>query len=178
MFQSLRWKIAAAFSLTILFTIVLSGTLSAWMTIARFDVFVTDEGFYQAEEIAPLLEASYAITGDWSNLDELLAPSFSPEPWLSSVEWDQIVIEILGLDEESYFNQLEQSESLAAVAETRGVDPDRLVGGARIPSGDLAKTRGRRCRPPVRRPLPDRLPPCRGWRDERGQQPAERNLMD
>jgi len=94
MFQSLRWKIIGAFSLTILLTIILSGALSAWMTASRFDVLITSEGQYQAEEIAPLLEASYAISGNWDNLDELFtaySESDSPPDFFESLWYSDIV---------------------------------------------------------------------------------------
>ena len=135
MFQSLRWKIIGAFSLTILLTIILSGALSAWMTASRFDVFITSEGQYQAEEIAPLLEASYAISGNWDNLGELFAiypetdlpPELFKSQWYSDIDWIEIILNELKLNEETLFNQWEQAQNLAAVAKAQGVDPDYLV---------------------------------------------------
>ncbi|MCP4138948.1 MAG: HAMP domain-containing protein [Chloroflexi bacterium] len=135
MFQSLRWKLIGAFSLTILLTIILSGTISAWMTTSRFDVLVTSESYYLAEEIAPLLEANYAIEGNWDHLGELFVaypddsspPALFEEYWYSDIDWAALVADELKMDEETFFEQWKQAQSLAALSKDRGVDPDFLV---------------------------------------------------
>ena len=134
MFQSLRLKIIAAFSLVILLTIILSGAISAQMTTSRFDILVTNEGYYLAEEIAPLLEANYALNGNWDNLEKLLTPASEESPptlfeeyWYSEVDWVDIILEELEVDEETLFIKWEQAESLAAIAEAQGTDPKFLV---------------------------------------------------
>lgn len=134
MLQSLRWKLIGAFSLTIIITILLSNILSIWMATTRFDVFITDESRYLAEEVAPILEESYAITGSWNNLSKLLAvysesspPKFFEDPWISDVDWFQISMDTLGFNEQEFFIQLEQEESLAAIAEHQGIDPEKIV---------------------------------------------------
>ena len=114
MFQSLRWKIIGAFALTILLTIILSGAFSVWTTASRFDVLVTSEGLYQAEEIAPFIQANYAIAGNWKNLDKLFTaypetgtpPALFEELWYSDIDWIKITADELDVDEETLFGPL------------------------------------------------------------------------
>ena len=134
MFQSLRLKIIAAFSLVILLTIILSGVLSAWMTSSRFEVLVTSEGQYQAEEIVPLIEANYAIANNWHNLNKLFnttssetaPPDLFEYTWYSDTNWVKITADELKVDEETLLNQWEQGQSLATIAEKQGVNPKLL----------------------------------------------------
>jgi hypothetical protein len=104
------------------------------LTSTRFDILVTDESGMRAEAIAPLLEASYAYWGNWDGLDELLnfyegsglLTALFEEPWVSDVDWWQIAVETLALDEDSLFEQWEQSGNLAAVAREQDIAPDVL----------------------------------------------------
>jgi two-component system sensor histidine kinase BaeS len=135
MFQSLRWRLIGAFSLTILLTMTLSGVLSAWMTASEFNVLVTSESYFLAEEIAPLLEANYAIERNWDYLDDILTdypeestpPPFFEDYWYSEIDWVEVVANELDLEAETLFEEWEQAQTLAAVAEKWGVDPEQLV---------------------------------------------------
>ncbi|NOZ29829.1 MAG: HAMP domain-containing histidine kinase [Chloroflexi bacterium] len=134
MFRSLRWRLILPFSLLILLTVLLSGALSAWFTLNRFDVFVTDEGRMAAEELAPFLEAYYAYHGGWEGLADLLnTPADSLDAldglypaWDSSVDWIEVAAGVLGIDPETLWDRLDQN-SIAEIATDLGVDPDKVV---------------------------------------------------
>lgn len=68
---SLRWRLLVAFGLLILLTVCLSGIIAAILTTNRFDLFVTAQGQERARRIAPYLEASYLLHGDWSGIPKL-----------------------------------------------------------------------------------------------------------
>jgi hypothetical protein len=135
MFHSLRWKIIGAFSFTILLTLTLSGILSAWMTTSRFQMLVTTEGQYLAEEIAPLLEASYAISGNWDNLEALFSvyPESEPPPelfetsWFSDVDWLAIAAKSLDMEYTSLINRWDNGESIAEIARSLGKKPTEIT---------------------------------------------------
>ena len=135
MFHSLRWKIIGAFSFTILLTIILSGILAVWMTTSRFEMLITTEGQYLAEEIAPLLEASYAISGNWDNLEEIFTvyPESAPPPelfettWYGSVDWLDVAARTIGMDVERLTKRWENGESIASIAQSQDVDPNDVI---------------------------------------------------
>lgn len=135
MFHNLRWQLIAAFGLVILLVVLMSGALSIWTTVSRFDLLVTEEGQAQAEELAPLLEASYAYWGDWHGLDDLLSgltagtpPDFFEGVTLSGdVDWLQVSASLLGLSDDELWDQMSGQTSLAAVAEKYGKDGDAIV---------------------------------------------------
>lgn len=136
MFHNLRWQLIAAFGLVILLVVLMSGALSIWMTVSRFDLLVTEEGVAQAEELAPLLEASYAYWGDWRGLDNLLSgltlatpPDFFFEGVTldSDVDWWQVSASALGLSDDDLWEQMDEQGSIAAIAEARGSDGDAIV---------------------------------------------------
>ncbi len=124
------------FGFIILFTVISSGILAYWVTTNRFDILVTKEGQQRAEEIAPLLEASYAYWGNWDGLNEMLSlemvetgfPLEMFEPaWYSDVDWWQVTVETLNLDEEMLSTYWHSWTSLATLVEEQGVDPNDLV---------------------------------------------------
>ena len=135
MFHSLRWQLIAAFGLVILLAVLIGGAFSIWTTVNRFDLLVTEEGVAQAEEIAPLLEASYAYWGDWRGLDDLLngltsdtPPNFFEGVTLSSdVDWWEVSASTLGLSVEGLLDQVDEESSIGAVADRRGVDGDTII---------------------------------------------------
>jgi signal transduction histidine kinase len=135
MFRSLRWQLVAALGLVILLGVVLSGALSAWSTVRRFGLLVTEEGQSRAHELAPLLEASYAYWGDWAGLSNLLgepleydlAPDFFATPFVSDLDWWAVSATALGMSDEELETGVEGSGSVAAVAEARGIDPEQVV---------------------------------------------------
>jgi signal transduction histidine kinase len=136
MFRSLRWQLIAAFGLVILLVVLMSGALSIWTTLSRFDLLVTEEGQAQAEQIAPLLEASYAYWGDWHGLDDILGSLaqaetipqfFESSIWVSDVDWWQVSASTLGLSDDELENRVMESGSIAAVAEERGGDGGVVV---------------------------------------------------
>ena len=129
MLRSLRSRLIGAFGLIVLLMIMLSGVLSIWATTSRFDILVTEESRQRAREFVPLLEASYAHRGGWSGLDGLLTTTVSEVfdvIWYDT-EWWGVVATALGLDNQTLAELAEDADSLAAVAEARGVDPDVLV---------------------------------------------------
>ncbi len=131
---SLRWKITAAFGLVILVTIAFSGALSYWATSTQFEVLITDESGLRAEAIGPLLEASYAYWGNWDGLDEILEsyaetglpPAVFADPWVSEVDWWAITLQTLNYSDDELWDAWEDADSLAAVSDSVGVDPDVL----------------------------------------------------
>ena len=135
MFHSLRWQLIAAFGLVILLAVLLGGAFSIWTTVNRFDLLVTEEGQSQAEEIAPLLEDSYAYWGDWRGLDDLMGgltadtpPDFFAGVTLSNdVDWFQVSAALLGLSDDELWEQMGEQGTLSAVAAEYGQDGDALV---------------------------------------------------
>jgi len=133
--HSLRWQLIAAFGLVILLTVLLGGAFSIWTTVSRFDLLVTEEGQAQTEEIAPLLEDSYAYWGDWRGLDDLLGgltadtlPDFFTGVTLSDdVDWFYVGASLLGLSDDELSEQIDEYGSLAAVAEQHGKDGEAIV---------------------------------------------------
>jgi len=132
MFAQLRWKLVAVFGVLILVTVLSSGLLAAWATNRRFDVLINSEGFRWAEQIAPVLEESYAHWGDWRGLGRLVRVEIAPpgdffvSSWQSD-DWWQIIAGELGVDQPTLTELWQQSDSLAVIAQKRGVDPERLV---------------------------------------------------
>jgi len=127
--RSLRSRLIGAFGLIVLLMILLSGVLSIWATTSRFDILVTEESRQRAREFVPLLEASYDHRGGWSGLDGLLTttPSEVFDTIWYDTEWWGEVATALGVDNQTLANLAEDADSLAAVAEAQGVDPDALV---------------------------------------------------
>ena len=135
MFLSLRWRLVGALTLVILLTILLSGTLSILATTNRFDLLITDESRQQAQAIAPFLEASYAYRGNWDGLDTVLADNalnvspleiFVPY-WESDLDWFEIVLNTLQVEEETLLENWADDQSLAEVAQPYQVEPESLV---------------------------------------------------
>ena len=129
MLRSLRSRLIGAFGLVVLLMILLSGALSIWAMTSRFDILVTEESRQRAREFVPLLEASYAHRGGWSGLDGLLTTTVSEVfdvIWYDT-EWWGVVATAMGLDNQTLAEEAEDADSLAAVAEARGVDPDVLI---------------------------------------------------
>ncbi len=135
MFHSLRWKIIGAFSFTILLTITLSGILSVWMTTSRFEMLITSEGQYLAEEIAPLLESAYALNQSWDTLEEIFTvyPEDAPPPalfetsWYSNVDWLDVAAKSLDMDYIALSDRWENGESIAEIADSQGVNPQTII---------------------------------------------------
>ena len=127
--RSLRSRLIGAFGLIVLLMILLSGALSIWATTSRFDILVTEESRQRAREFVPLLEGSYDHRGGWSGLDGLLTttPSEVFDTIWYDTEWWGEVATALGVDNQTLVNLAEDADSLAAVAEAQGVDPDALV---------------------------------------------------
>ncbi len=127
-FSTLRWRMVAAFGVVILMTLLVSGGLSLWAVTTRFDILVTDEGLEQAELIAPLLEASYALNGDWSGLDELMSNSITDVPIVDSgVDWFIVAADVMGISEDEMFDAWDTLGSLEAVARANVIPPEELV---------------------------------------------------
>lgn len=127
-FRTLRWRMVAAFGLVILITLLLSSALSLWATTTRFNILVTDEGRAQAQAIAPLLEASYALRGDWGGLDVLMASeTLGASEWESDVDWIDIAADEMGMDEDQFYSEWDALGSLQAVAVANAIAPDVLV---------------------------------------------------
>ena len=68
---SLRGRLFIAFGLLILLTVLLTGLLAAQLTNRRFALLVTEENKTRALAVAPLLEVSYLLHGDWEQVDKL-----------------------------------------------------------------------------------------------------------
>jgi two-component system OmpR family sensor kinase/two-component system sensor histidine kinase BaeS len=117
------------FGLVILLMMLLSGTLSIWATTSRFDLLVTQESRERALELAPILEASFAVRGDWSGLDTLLAQSSSDmiDTIVYDRDWWSIVATHLGIDEPTLADQIVREGNLGAIAIMRGIEPATLV---------------------------------------------------
>ncbi len=127
-FRTLRWRMVAAFGIVILITLLLSGGLSLWAMTMRFDVLVTDEGMAQAESIAPLLEASYALNGDWSGLNELMSNSSADMQLADSgVDWFTVAADVMGLSEDEMFDAWDEFGSLEAVARANAIPPEEVI---------------------------------------------------
>lgn len=136
MFRSLRWRMVGAFGLVIVLTVLLGGVLSWWATTNQFNILVTDEGQQRAAEIAPLLEAGYTYRGNWGDLNDLLTsfytesaspPDLFESPWYSDVDWWQVTLAILDLDDATLSRLWDEMGNLASVAERQGVEPEALV---------------------------------------------------
>ena len=134
MLKKLRWQLVLAFGLLILLVVVLSGAFSIWMTFRRFQLLVTEENRIQAQEIAPLLEASYAHWGDWHGLEELLASGSNTPPALfeeipisEKVDWLEVSAEVLGMEKETLVARLQEGNSIADLARAQGLDAEAVI---------------------------------------------------
>lgn len=66
--QSLRWRLALGFALTVILAVGLTGLLAAAGTTQRFEVLVSEAGHQRAQYLAPLLAAEYSYWGDWKTV--------------------------------------------------------------------------------------------------------------
>jgi signal transduction histidine kinase len=128
---SLRWKITAAFGTVILLAVLLSGILAFWFTAVQFDILITDQSGERAEQIAPLLEASYATWGSWDGLDELFEsfdvetiPILLKESWESGIDWWGLILKTSKITEDELLQEWERTGSLASAAEAYNIDPN------------------------------------------------------
>ncbi len=133
MFAQLRWKLVAAFGALILLAVVLSSIIAVQATENQFAVLITNEGQTWVEDIAPILEESYAYWGNWSGVGQLVSGQvrmpleFFVSTWQSDCDWWQVVADELGVDKATLTELWHQSNSLTAIAEERGIDPETLV---------------------------------------------------
>ncbi len=127
-FSSLRWRMVAAFGFVILISLLLNGGLSLWAVTTRFDILVTDEGLAQAESIAPLLEASYALNEGWDGLDELIDNNPSTMPAIEDgVDWYSIAADAMGMSEDEMFTAWEEYGSIEEAARANNIPPSAVA---------------------------------------------------
>ncbi len=118
----------AAFGFVILISLLLNGGLSLWAVTTRFDILVTDEGLAQAESIAPLLEASYALNEGWYGLDELIDNSPSNMPAIENgVDWYGIAADVMEMSEDEMFTAWEEYGSIEEAARANNIPPSMVV---------------------------------------------------
>lgn len=117
---------------------LLTGLLAARLTANRFDLFVTEEGKRQAERIAPLLEASYLLHGDWSKVDALWRQPSQLDVqtplsvtvdglWQSDVDWTDVTAKTLGMNRDILWAEYGASKTLATVGEQYGKSVEELT---------------------------------------------------
>ncbi|MBN1937937.1 MAG: HAMP domain-containing histidine kinase [Anaerolineae bacterium] len=133
MFAQLRWKLVAAFGALILLAVLLSSLIAVQATENRFEVLITHEGQTWVEDIAPILEESYAYWGNWSGVRQLVTEQVSTprrlfvSTWQSDCDWWQVVADELGVDKATLTGLWHQLNSLTTIAEEHGIDPETLV---------------------------------------------------
>ena len=150
MFQRLQSRIILAFGFVILLAVAVSGWLAIRATTNEFDLFVTEEGFAQAEDIAVYLEAAYNYRGEFGDIEALLQQRygfadaflleegviieevpvelefFEENPFEQFFEWDQIIADELDLSFEE-FQEMRVELSIADIAFEQGVDVEQLI---------------------------------------------------
>lgn len=133
---ALQWRLVLAFGLIIVVVIGISGLIAFFGTINQFDVFVTEQNINKARNIAPLLETSYDLRGDWSGLTLLLGNSSaealvtnpSLEYWEVEANWEGITASQFGVTEDELYTMWEQDGgTLAELASRYGVSLEQLV---------------------------------------------------
>lgn len=136
--NSLRGRLLIAFGLLILLTVLLTGLLAAWMTNDSFSVLVTEEGKAQAYHVAPMLEASYLLHGNWTKIDKLryqdaaIAAQTTVSntvngQWYSDVDWLRVTATTLNLPYEFFVAESNASDSTAEVITQYGKSLDEVV---------------------------------------------------
>ena len=141
------------FLLVILLAVGLGGGLAWWQTTNQFEIFVTEQGRFQATFIASLLEAQHNLHGSLDNINQLLGYGFSginsvsdatqDEPDASGWPipaadwWDEVVAAEIGITVERV-SQRDSSESIADLANLVDIDPDSLVHAIMLREIDIA----------------------------------------
>ncbi|MCP5095368.1 MAG: HAMP domain-containing protein, partial [Chloroflexi bacterium] len=103
MFRGLNGRIILAFTFVILLALIISGLFAIRTTTNEFELFITEEGWAQANDIAVFLEASYNSQGEFNDLEALLntqyglvellpEDSFLDEPFLDEAILEGVTI--------------------------------------------------------------------------------------
>ena len=130
MFNSLRWKVVAAFIALILLTTLISTMLSLWFTSNGFALYVTAQQQQDAQKLATQLSTVYALQGGWNNLARQstettpFVPSQTREP---RANWTAELQGVLQLNDEAVEAVQNGSSSWAAEAEQRNIRAEVLV---------------------------------------------------
>lgn len=159
--NSLRGRLLLAFGLLILLTVLLTGLLVALWTKDNFKFLVTAESKAQAYKVAPMLEASYLLHGNWTKVDTLwhqespitaqiaFSDTVNGQPY-KGADWSQITATALGMSTEFFLAESNANESMADVIAQDGKSLDAIVNdimvaekqaiGAQITAGTLTAT--------------------------------------
>ena len=134
---SLRGRLLIAFGLLILLTVLLTGLLAAWLTSNRFNILVTADGRAQARNVAPILEASYLLHGDWKQVDKLWKNSAlaaqtpvsdtMDSHWDSGINLVEIIATTLDMSTEFFGAENGANPSTSAVIEQYGQSVDVVL---------------------------------------------------
>lgn len=130
MFNSLRWKVVAAFMALILLTTLVNTVLSLWLTSNRFDLYVTAEQREDAQRLATQLSAAYALEGGWGHFTNTPAKTLSMpvmQSWIPRTEWTVELQRFLQLSDERAKAVKSGLGGWAFEAEQQHVSPELLV---------------------------------------------------
>ena len=136
---SLRGRLFIAFVLLILLTVLLTGLLAAQLTNRRFALLVTEENKTRALAVAPLLEVSYLLHGDWEQVDKLWRKESAltaqtavsatvNSHWYGIGDWSPIIAPALAMSPEFLAAESNANDSMADVIENYGRALDVIVG--------------------------------------------------
>lgn len=128
MFKTLRWRLFGALGLVVLLTIGLSSGLTIFTTALQFEQLTQEEGQQRAAELAPLIEASFFLVGDWARIEDPFVTDYGL--WgdeALGVDWFAIAAETMGIDDDTLFDMLLTMESLTAVSEAYNVPASQLA---------------------------------------------------
>lgn len=141
MFQSLRWRIVAAFVLIIILSISASNLLAVWTTRRQFDDLVTEAGFKRAVKISVLLEAQYNLHGTISpnDLDNEYIKDKKNYTLYYYDRWEKIIASELGVSLDVYKKE-RYEKSIVDLAKSYDANPQKLISAIMLAEQQADKT--------------------------------------
>ncbi|MBF0232854.1 MAG: HAMP domain-containing protein [Desulfamplus sp.] len=141
MFQSLRWRIVAAFVLIIILSISASNLLAVWTTRSQFNDLVTEAGFKRAVKISVLLEAQYNLHGAISPKN--LVNEYIKDKKTDSVyhydRWEKIIASELGVSYDIYKKE-RYEKSIVDLTKIYDVNTQKLISAIMLAEQQTEKT--------------------------------------
>ncbi|MEM7119545.1 MAG: HAMP domain-containing sensor histidine kinase [Chloroflexota bacterium] len=139
-FKTLRGRLFGALGLVVVLTIGLSSMLTIYTTTLQFEQLTQEEALGRAKELAPLIEASYWLVGDWERIEEPFFAGPMDDEAFFGVDWFEVVADELGVDSDLLLEELAALGSLTAVSEAYNTPPSQLANAIYVVEEEFVKT--------------------------------------